>query len=355
MKILIDIGHPGHVHLFRPFVDEMISKGNEVLFTCREKEFEIELLKAAGFTYKSFGNHFKTKTGKIYGLLKFNLIMFFTCLNFKPDILLSHGSIYAAQVSFLLGKPHISLEDSGNWEQMKLYLPFTKHVLTPNVLKEDLGDKQIRYKGYHELAYLHPRIFTPDEKINELLGIEKGDAYAVLRFVSWNATHDKGQGGLSEEQKSNLILELEARMKVFISSEGELPGKFQKYQIKIPPEKMHDVLAFATIFIGEGATMASESGVLGTPAIYVNSLERCYNEDQERYGTVFNFRNGIGVLEKVRELIENPQLKSNTRAGRDKMLKDKIDVSKFLVWFVENYPQSAKIMKENPEYQYRFK
>ena len=33
------------------------------------------------------------------------------------------------------------------------------------------------------------------------------------------------------------------------------------------------------------------------------------------------------------------------------MLADKIDVTAFLAWFVENYPGSAKIMKENPDYQ----
>ena len=37
------------------------------------------------------------------------------------------------------------------------------------------------------------------------------------------------------------------------------------------------------------------------------------------------------------------------------MLADKIDVTAFLVWFVENYPQSFQIMKENPDYQLRFK
>jgi len=37
------------------------------------------------------------------------------------------------------------------------------------------------------------------------------------------------------------------------------------------------------------------------------------------------------------------------------MLADKIDVTAFFVWFIENYPDSAKIMKENPDYQYKFK
>jgi hypothetical protein len=37
------------------------------------------------------------------------------------------------------------------------------------------------------------------------------------------------------------------------------------------------------------------------------------------------------------------------------MLDNKIDYAKFQTWFIENYPESAKVMKENPEYQSVFK
>ena len=38
-----------------------------------------------------------------------------------------------------------------------------------------------------------------------------------------------------------------------------------------------------------------------------------------------------------------------------KMLSEKIDVTAFLLWFVENYPESADVMKTNPEFQNRFR
>ena len=40
---------------------------------------------------------------------------------------------------------------------------------------------------------------------------------------------------------------------------------------------------------------------------------------------------------------------------RKKMLADKIDVTAFMVWLIENYPESVKIMKKNPDYQLRFR
>jgi len=338
MNILIDIGHPAHVHLFKHFAWVMQKKGHTVFFTARDKEHEIYLLEKHGFDYKSLGKHYKSKKGKIWGLIEFNFKLLLECLRFKPDILVSHGSIYAAHVSWLLRKPHIALEDSGNMEQIRIYRPFTKIILTPNVLKQNLGPKQIRYKGYHELCYLLPTYFEPDPSVYQLLGLEHGQKYCLLRFVSWAATHDKGHSGLTPQDKKTLVEQLTRHLNVYISSEGPLPEEFSQYRVDIPPEKMHDALAFASLYIGEGATMASEAGVLGTPSIYVNSIARDYNEDQEKYGLVFNYRNGAGVLEKALELLQMPRIKEEWHRRREKMFNDKIDVTDFLVRFVENYP-----------------
>ena len=37
------------------------------------------------------------------------------------------------------------------------------------------------------------------------------------------------------------------------------------------------------------------------------------------------------------------------------MLKEKIDVTDFMIWFIENYPKSVQTMKVNPDYQYKFR
>ena len=355
MRILIDIGHPGHVHLFKNFAKEMQKRGHKFLFTCRQKEFEIELLKAEEFDYVSFGKKYNTTLGKIWGLLKFDFLEFIQGLRFKPDIFMSHGSPYAAHASVLLRKPHISMEDTGNMEQVKLYLPFTESVLTSTAFHKDLGKKQIRYAGYHELAYLHPNRFTPNPEILNILKINSETKYVILRFVSWNASHDINQSGLTIDDKRALITYLDKNFKVFISSEGLLPEEFKKYQIKIPPEEMHNALAFAHLFIGEGATMASECAILGTPAIYINSIMAGTIDEQVNYGLLFNFKNGEGVLEKVKELVEIKDLKIFFKNKQNRLLAEKIDVTAFMVWYVENFPESQIEMKNNPNYYLNFK
>jgi len=206
-----------------------------------------------------------------------------------------------------------------------------------------------------EQCYLDKKYFTPSEDVSSLLNIEKGEKYIILRFVSWGAVHDIGHSGLNDESKVELIEKLSQYHKVFISSEGELPKKFIPYKLNISPDEMHDILANATLFLGEGATMASECAMLGTPAIYVNSLNAGTLEAEEKSGSIFGFRNSIGVMEKAIELLETDNLKEKFQENRKTLLKDTIDVTGFMVWLVENYPQSIKSLKENPNYQDRFK
>mgnify|MGYP001252757273 CR=1 FL=1 len=357
MNILIDIGHPAHVHYFRNFIKIMENKGHKFLIISRNKELEQYLLNIYKIPYIDRGVGSKKIIGKFLYMFKADYLIFRKALKFKPDLFLSFGSIYPAHASFLLRKPHLAFDDTEHSTgQYKLYSPFTEVVLIPSCFTKDLGKKQIRFNGYMELCYLHPNRFTPDTSVLDLLGVKQDEKYVIIRFVSWNASHDIGQSGLNTEKKHEIVEELSKYAKVFISSEGELPEDLKKYQIKIPPEKMHDALAFATLFVGEGATMASECACLGTPAIYVNSLAVGYcTEEDIKYNLIFNFRNSEGVIEKAIELLNTPNLKQEFQQRRQKMLSDKIDVTAFMVWFVENYPESAKIMKENPEYQWRFR
>ena len=61
------------------------------------------------------------------------------------------------------------------------------------------------------------------------------------------------------------------------------------------------------------------------------------------------------MLKKIKHLLDNESLKKQWEVKRQKLLSDKIDVTAFLVWFVENYPNSNQIMKDKPNYQNRFK
>ena len=92
---------------------------------------------------------------------------------------------------------------------------------------------------------------------------------------------------------------------MLISSEAENTDPFfEKYMIRISPDLIHHVMAKAQLLVTEGATMASECAMMGTPAIYVNSLDAgTLREQEDKYQLIYGFRSSAGVLEKVSELI----------------------------------------------------
>lgn len=355
MRILVDIGHPAHVHLFKNMAIQMQQDGHQFLFTCREKEFEIELLKANKLKYKSFGKKYSGLVGKMWGMLEFGFKEWKTAMAFRPDLFMSHGSIYAAHAAAALGKPHIALEDTYNFEQVRLYLPFSKYVLTADY-QHPLSNhsKNISYSGYHETAYLHPRRFKPNDSVLKKIGLRKDEKFILLRFVSWKATHDVGHKGISLERKREAIEKFSKYARVLISSEGDLPEEFHKYKLNLAPELMHDLMSFATFLWAESFTMPAECSILGTPSIIMHNTRSLYlKEQEEKYGLCFNYTESDQdqdlAIQKGLELLNTPNLKERWKEKQAALLRDKIDLTDFLIWFTGNYPNSVKAFRENPE------
>jgi uncharacterized protein len=65
-------------------------------------------------------------------------------------------------------------------------------------------------------------------------------------------------------------------------------------------------------------------------------------------------RNAKDIMVKIDEFLSQ-QAKADAIKMRNKIINDKIDITSFLVWFVENYPESEKVMRKTPDYQYNFK
>ena len=358
MRIFIDIGHPAHVHYFRNFIRLMQEKGHEFFVSARERSIIHYLLKHYRIPFYNRG---KGRNG-ILGKLLYMLVADFRLLNqagkFNPDIFLSFASPYTAQVSKILGKPHIVLDDTehASFGHM-FYKPFSKIFLNPWCFRKNFGPKQIRFNSFTELFYLHSNYYTPDEGIKNILGIKPEEKYVLLRFVSWEANHDLGHSGLDLKARIELVkLFIEKGYKIFISSESNKTDPvFEPYLIKIAPERMHDVLKFCELFVSESGTMASEAAILATPVFYVNSLPLMgYLEEQQKAGMLFHFTSSENVLEKANEILSQPGFKEGFNSHCIKMLEDKINTTEFLIWFVESYPHSVTTIKENPDYQNRF-
>jgi predicted glycosyltransferase len=88
--------------------------------------------------------------------------------------------------------------------------------------------------------------------------------------------------------------------------------------------------------------MAVESALLGTPSIYISSLAGTmgnFSELEDKYGLLFNYNDSEAALKKAIELLKDPELKKNWSLKRSALLKDKIDVTEFMVRLIESVPK----------------
>lgn len=344
VRILFNIGHPAQVHLFKNLLWHLEKKGHKCKITAIRKEVSLNLLDTYGFEYDIVGSAKFSLFSKATEMAKIEYKLYKIAKLFKPDILVGGvGNVYITHIGKLVGKKSIIFDDTEHSKVEHFLMdPFATVICTPSCYRIDLGKKQIRYNGNHELAYLHPNYFIPEPRVLNDLGIKENDTFILLRFVSWGAIHDVGHIGLTLEDKRKAIREFEQYGRVLISSEKNLQKEFEKYQINISPEKMHHLLYYATLLYGESATMASECAVLGTHAIFCDYAGRGYTDEEElKYGLVYNYHDedsmGKNSLSKALELLNDPDLKKKGRQKREKLLADKIDVTKFMIDTIEKY------------------
>ena len=345
MKIMIDIKHPAHVHFFKNFIRIMKEEGNEVLVTAREKEMTIYLLDKYNIKYTKISSIGNSKLELLKELFVRNYRFYKIAKKFKPDILFGLMGITIAPVGRLLRVPSLVFYDTENARLTnKIAYFFCNKFITPRCYKKKLGRKNIRYDGYHELAYLHPDYFTPNPEILKKAGLKLGERFTIMRFVSWGASHDIGHSGIPFEEKLKAVNEFSKYGKVFITSEKQLPEELEKFRLKLPPEDIHHLIYYATLLYGESSTMSSEAAVLGTYSIYIDDEGRGYTDEEElKYGLVFNSKTSL--IEKGVEILKNKNSKEEAQEKRKKLIEDMIDVTSFMQYVATYFTQKEGLLE----------
>ncbi len=366
MNILIDVGHPAHVHLYKFLAKGLIKKGHKVIITVKDISSARILLEENGLDYISLPAKADRLFGKIFKQLQFDLIVYRLVKKHKIQIGIG-TSVTNAHVSRITNMQAVIFDDDDDEAQplvVKWLHPFASVILSPESLlfkgRKRKTSNTIYYKGFHELAYLHPNVFKPNPSVLKEFGLKKGEVFFILRFNVFKAHHDIGERGLSIEQKRRIIKCLEGKGRIFITTEREIEPELEKYKVPVSNSNIHHLLYYASLFIGDSQTMTSEAAVLGTPSIRCNSFVKriaYLDEEEEKYGLTFGFLPSDFdlLLRKLNELTSRKNLKSEWKLKQEKLLSEKIDVSAFMQWFIESYPSSVQTMNENPDYQDNFK
>ena len=346
MRLLVDILHPAHVHVFGALATELVGRGHEVRFTLRDKDVARELLDQQGIPYELLSRQQHGVGGLAGEFVQRSARLWHIAAAFRPHFLagVMGPSITAVgRLRRVLTRDRARIAVFYNTEIARLtntvVYPLADYVCTPDSYWAKVHGNHVTYPGYHELTYLHPHRFTPDPEVPKRHGIDISKPYFLLRFVSYKSSHDVGVDGLTPAQKVGLVRTLSEFGAVYISSESALPPELEPYKLKIPASDMHQVMAFARLLVGESATMASESAVLGVAAVYISPFGRGFTDDQERrYQLVHNFngeRFHADWLSEVRRLAADPNLVERSRAAQARMLSEKTDVTLWMVDFFE--------------------
>lgn len=328
MKVLVTIQHPAHVHFFRNAISELLDSGHEVMVCCRNKDIAVELLDAYDIEYEILAGDSSTFGELVKTQAVYESKLLARAIKFNPDVMTAISEPAVTHVSRLINSKSVIFVDTEHATlQNKLAFPFAHRICTPECYYDTIGSKQVSYPGYHELSYLHPNRFEPDPQIVREAGVDPHEKYAIVRSVAWKAAHDVGQKGFNSVADVVESLE-ETGASVVVSAEGDLPDVLEARCLEVPPEKMHHVMAFADVFIGESSTMAAESAVLGTPAIYVNSLRLGYIDELEsRYGLVYHMTGENAQQNAVSRAVQILESEINFEEQRAELLEEKVDTT----------------------------
>lgn len=358
MQVLFYFGHPSQYLFLKNSLSILRSKGFKCDVVIKSKDILEQLLIENDESFVNLlpEGRKSNKFGIIVGLLKrdFRLLRFIK--NKRYNLFIGTDPALA-QVGYFKRIPVLTVleDDIGIIPELaRITFPFTSHILTPEGCKTGKYErKTIHYRGYMKLAYLHPKYFYKTDSF-----LPK--PYFLIRISRLDAYHDSGVNGFTIPLIKEIIRILEQKGTVYISQEGNIDESISAYELKIRTTSMQDVLANAKMLISDSQSMTMEAAMLGVPSIRFSDFAgkiSVLEELEHKYSLTFGIttKSVSKLYEKLDELLAFDDLEQVFQKRRKQMLDDKIDVTSFLVWFIENYSDSVKLINNNPEYQNRFK
>lgn len=339
-RVLCDVGHPAQVHLFRNALAELERRGHETFVTSRRKEMTVGLLEAYDIDHLALSARGETVPGLVAELLVREARLLRVARRFDPDVILSRIGLPPAHVSAVLGCRHVVVSDTSVESRLlglltqRAAFPFVDAVCAPDSLDLPVPADRRRHLAFQELAYLHPRYFSPDPTVPAAYDLER--PYFVIRAAGWDAYHDVGHRGLSPDGLRALVDRLSPAGEVLVSAEGELPPDLEPLRLQIAPADVHDLLYYADWYVGDSGTMSTEAAMLGTPAIRTNSMvgpddEQVFRDLEDRYGLLRSFADESEAIDAVAALLDEGSDPAVWRERRERLLEDQPDPTEHIV------------------------
>ena len=345
MNILIDIGHPGHVHLLHGVAEEMIARGHKVFYSVRDIPVAKRLMEHFRMSpWVDLGGKKDSLTGKAQTVLHQDIQLLKFVQRNHINIGLSSGIVLSHVSKLTSMKAYVFDDDDDAAEPLivKYGHPLSDVVFTPDCIRRKTKHA-VYYAGTHELAYLHPKRFSPNPVVLQHAGIQEGERFFIMRFVALKGHHDVGQQGLTMDQKKALVALLKTHGRVIITSERTIEPEFEQYRLPVPPEEIHSLMAYSAMFLGDSQTMTSEAAVLGVPALKCNTFAgrlSVPNMLENKYGLCYAYQpqQFDEMYHHIEQLLakDPEELRNEWHAKQQRMIDDMIDPTDFFVNYIEN-------------------
>jgi len=291
---------------------ELISRGFDVLVTCREYEYACKVLDALRVPHLSVGKYSEGEpVAKVYedGLRVSALASIVR--DFSPEYLIAYPNPSAARVAFGVGIKYIALTDSPHAViPSRLSLPLADFVVFSECIPVDEVEhyvsrkftKLVTYRGVDEVGWI--KRLEPKEEDLRSLGLKPWE-YIVFRPAEEMATYYRGLNILSAHEVLQVLAKL--GYEIVLLPRYSKHRELEKEGVIVLEEGFSgpSLTYFAKLVVTGGASIAREAALLGTPSITYTPLELHVNLCLESWGFPLVRVKSLPELEAVsRDMVE---------------------------------------------------
>jgi uncharacterized protein len=290
VRVWVDLTASAHVLVFRPLIELLRGRGDEVEVTSREYAQTLQLLELHGIEAEVIGRHGgRSRFGKARSLAGRLRALRRWARDRDFDIALAHGSHELALTARRLGIPSSTTFDyEFAWLQHQLGCRAATRVVVPDTIPPDRlarygakPPKLVRYPGLKEEYYLSD--FEPDPRVLEPWPIDPERVLVVLRPPPDVSLYHRHSNPLfprtldalgSDDRVHAFVLPRTEEQREFVRGLG-LPSV-------IVPERAVDaqsLIALADLVVSAGGTMNREAAALGVP-VYTTYAGRLGGVDE---------------------------------------------------------------------------